>query len=78
MTTTPGTREVPFAPPHVRRALTALTPIAPMCDVAYVFSETPDDGSAATVGKGTGFVCVPGRLGGVPPPPNAVGREGVA
>lgn len=75
MTTASGTREVPFARPHVWRALTALTPYCPVCDVSYVYSETPDDGSAATIGKGTRFVCVPGRLDGVPPPPNAVSGE---
>lgn len=75
MTTASGTREVPFARPHVWRALTALTPYCPVCDVSYVFSETRHDGSAATMGKGTRFVCVPGHLDGVPAPPNAVSGE---
>ena len=75
MTTASGTREVPFARPHVWRALTALTPYCPVCDVSYVFSETPDDKSAATIGKGTRFVCVPGQLDGVPPPSNAANGE---
>lgn len=75
MTTASGIREVPFARPHVWRALTALTPYCPVCDVSYVFSETPDDGSAATIGKGTRFVCVPGQLEGTPAPPNAVSGE---
>lgn len=75
MTTASGTREVPFARPHVWRALTTLTPYCPVCDVSYVFPETPDGGSAAEIGKGTRFVCVPGRLDGVPPPPDAMGGE---
>ena len=75
MTTASGTREVPFARPHVWRALTALTPYCSVCDVSYVFSETTDDGGAATIGKGTRFVCVRGRLEGAPPPPNAVSGE---
>lgn len=75
MTTASGTRGVPFARPHVWRALTARTAYCPVCDVSYVFSETPDDGSAGTIGQGTRFVCVPGRLDGVPPPPNAVSGE---
>lgn len=75
MTTASGTREVPFARPHVWRALTALTPYCPVCDVSYVFSEIPDDGRAATIGKGTRFVCVPGRLDGMPTPTNAVSGE---
>ena len=75
MTTASGTREVPFARPRVWRALTALTPYCPVCDVSYVFSEALDDGTAATIGKGTRFVCVPGRLDGVPPPPSAVSGE---
>lgn len=74
MTTASGTREVPFARPHVWRALTALTSYCPVCDVSYIFSETPDDDSAATIGQGTRFICVPGRLDGVPPP-NAVSGE---
>ena len=75
MTTASGTREVPFARPHVWRALTAPTPYCPVCDVSYVFSETTDDGGAATIGEGTRFVCAPGRLDGAPPPPNAVSGE---
>lgn len=75
MTTASGTREVPFARPHVWRSLTALTPYCPVCDVSYVFSETPDDGTAAEIGKGTRFACVPGQLDGMPPPANAVSGE---
>lgn len=75
MTTASGTREVPFARPQVWQALSALTPYCPVCDVSYVFSGTPDDGRAATIGKGTRFVCVPGQLDGVPPPANAVSGE---
>src|SRR5688500_3140060 len=75
MTTASGTRGVPFARPHVWRALTARTAYCPGCDVSYVFSDTPDAGSAGTAGQGPRFVCVPGRLDGVPPPPNAVSGE---
>lgn len=46
-----------------------------MCDVSYVFTETPHGGSAAEIGKGTRFLCVPGRLDGVRPPPNSVSGE---
>lgn len=74
MTIACGTRVVPFARPDVWRALTARTPYCQVCDVSYVFSETTEDGGAATMGNGTRFVCVPGRLDG-PPPPNAVSGE---
>lgn len=75
MTTASGTREVPFPRAHVWRALTALTPYCPVCDVSYVFSGSPGDGRTVTIGKATRFVCVPGRLDGMPVPPNAVSGE---
>ena len=75
MTTASGTREVPFARPHRWRALTAPSPCCPVCDVSYVFSETPDDGGAAPIGTGTRFVRVPGRLDGLPPPPPHAASE---
>lgn len=74
MTTATGTREVPFGRQLVWRALANLTTYCPVCDVSYVF-----DGSATStgqaIGMGTRFVCVPGRLEGVEPPPNAVAGE---
>ena len=75
MTTASGTREVPFARQSVWRALTAQTPYCPVCDVSYVFSEGAGDEANATMGKGTKFVCVRGRLDGGPPPQNAVSGE---
>ena len=67
MTTASGTREVPFARQAVWQALTTLTPYCPVCDVSYVFPEGTGDGANATMGEGTRFVCVQGRLDGVPP-----------
>ena len=75
MTTASGTREVPFTRQSVWQALTALTPYCPVCDVSYVFSEGAGDGASATMGKGTRFVCVQGRLDGGPPPQDAVSGE---
>ena len=75
MTTASGTRDVPFARPHVWRALTTPTPYCPVCDVSYVFSDATEDEGATTLDKGTRFVCVRGRLAGAPPPPTAVAGE---
>lgn len=65
MTTASGTREVPFARQSVWRALTALTPYCPVCDVSYVVP------AAGGVRTGTRFVCAPGRLDGAAPPAGA-------
>ena len=75
MTTASGTREVPFARQSVWRALTALTPYCPVCDVSYVFSEGVGTDADAVMGKGTRFVCAQGRLDDMPPPPGAVSGE---
>ena len=74
MTTATGAREVPFPRQHVWRILTALTPYCPVCDVSYVFADMGGHGSAA-MGEGTRFACVPGRLEGLTPPPNAARGE---
>ncbi len=60
MTTATGSREVPHPPAEVWRALAVLEPYCAVCDVSYVQS-------GAGTGKGTTFVCVPGRLDGRPP-----------
>ena len=73
MTTATGTREIPFGRQHVWRALTNLTTYCPVCDVSYVFDDSSSAGQA--IGKGSRFVCVPGRLEGAEPPPNAVAGE---
>lgn len=59
MTTASGTREVPAPRKTVWRALAVLQPYCAVCDVSYVVTGKP--------GKGTTFVCVPGRLGDQPP-----------
>jgi hypothetical protein len=56
VTTASGSREVPFPRARVWDALAVLQPYCAVCDVSYVV-EGP-----ATAGKGTRFVCVPGRL----------------
>ncbi len=56
MTTATGTRTVPHPRAEVWRALAVLEPYCAVCDVSYVVT-----GGA---GKGTTFVCVPGRLDG--------------
>ena len=67
MTTASGAREVPFARAAVWQALTVLLPYCSVCDVSYVFAEDPDSEAGVGMGQGTKFVCVPGRLDGVPP-----------
>lgn len=59
-TTATGSREVPQPRADVWRALAVLLPYCPVCDVSYVV-----DGSRT--GKGTSFVCAPGRLDGAEP-----------
>jgi len=60
-TTATGVREVPQPRREVWRALAVLEPYCSVCDVSYVLGE----GSRAP-GKGTTFVCAPGRLDGPP------------
>ncbi len=75
MTTASGAREVPFTRQSVWRALTALTPYCPVCDVSYVFTDAVGEEADAVMGRGTQFVCVQGRLDGVAPPQGAVGGQ---
>jgi hypothetical protein len=56
-----GSREVPFPRARVWEALAVLRPYCVVCDVSYVVSGSP------TAGRGTTFVCVPGRLEGRAP-----------
>jgi hypothetical protein len=58
--TATGTREVPVPRGRVWQALAVLEPYCAVCDVSYVV-----EGSGT--GRGTRFVCVPGRLDGRPP-----------
>jgi uncharacterized protein YndB with AHSA1/START domain len=64
MLTATGTREVPEPREEVWRALAALEPYCGVCDVSYVVG-------SGRPGKGTAFVCVPGRLDGAEPPAGA-------
>ena len=75
MATASGTREVPFARQSVWRALTALTPYCPVCDVSYVFTDGVGEEADAAMGQGTRFVCAQGRLDGALPPQGAVSGE---
>ena len=50
-----GSRELPEPPGQVWRALAVLRPYCAVCDVSYVVTGS---------GRGTTFVCVPGRLDG--------------
>ncbi|MGY1708944.1 SRPBCC family protein [Geodermatophilus sp. SYSU D00758] len=66
MTTASGTREVPHDRALVWRALAVLAPYCAVCDVSYVV-----DGDGPP-GRGTRFVCAPGRLAdGAAPPAGA-------
>src|SRR3712207_887037 len=66
--TASGTREVPYERDRVWRALAVLAPYCAVCDVSYVVDGT------ATAGKGTRFVCVPGRLDDGQEPPAGAPR----
>jgi hypothetical protein len=61
-----GVREVPQPRRAVWQALAALEPYCPVCDVSYVITGS---------GVGTTFVCVPGRLDGQSPGPEAARGE---
>jgi hypothetical protein len=62
--TASGTRVVPESRAEVWRALAVLEPYCAVCDVSYVVGD-------AKIGKGTQFVCAPGRLDGAEPPAGA-------
>jgi phage baseplate assembly protein W len=65
VTTANGTRVVPESRAEVWQALAVLEPYCAVCDVTYVVP------AASRVGKGTQFVCAPGRLDGAEPPAGA-------
>ena len=52
---------MPYPRERVWRALAVLSPYCAVCDVSYVVDGSPGDG------RGTTFVCAPGRLDGRPP-----------
>jgi hypothetical protein len=64
VTTASGTRVVPESRAEVWRALAVLEPYCAVCDVSYVVG-------GRKIGKGTAFVCAPGRLDGGEPPAGA-------
>jgi uncharacterized protein YndB with AHSA1/START domain len=64
VSTASGTRVVPESRADVWRALAVLEPYCAVCDVSYVVGD-------GRVGKGTLFVCAPGRLDGAEPPAGA-------
>jgi hypothetical protein len=64
VTTATGTRVVPESRAEVWRALAVLEPYCAVCDVSYVVGD-------GKLGKGTQFVCAPGRLDGAAPPGGA-------
>jgi hypothetical protein len=64
VTTASGSRVVPWSRAEVWRALAVLEPYCAVCDVSYVVGD-------GRVGKGTEFVCAPGRLEGGEPPAGA-------
>ena len=53
-----GSRELPEPPARVWEALAVLRPYCAVCDVSYVVTGT---------GRGSTFVCVPGRVDGTAP-----------
>ncbi len=65
MITASGSRTVPQPPREVWRALAVLRPYCAVCDVSYVLPER------SAGGKGTTFVCVPGRVDGAEVPETA-------
>jgi hypothetical protein len=64
VTTASGTRVLPHPRGEVWQALAVLEPYCAVCDVSYVVGE-------GRIGKGTEFVCAPGRLDGAEPPAGA-------
>jgi hypothetical protein len=64
--TASGSRELPHERRRVWEALAVLAPYCAVCDVSYVVED------AGAPGRGTRFVCVPGRLDdGARPPAGA-------
>jgi len=61
-----GSRELPDAPARVWEALAVLRPYCAVCDVSYVLSGS---------GRGSTFVCVPGRVDGGAPSANGIRGE---
>jgi hypothetical protein len=55
-----GSRELPEPPARVWEALAVLRPYCAVCDVSYVVTGS---------GRGSTFVCVPGRVDGAPASP---------
>jgi hypothetical protein len=68
VSTASGTRVVPESRADVWRALAVLEPYCAVCDVSYVVGD-------GRIGKGTRFVCAPGRLDGAEPPAGAPSGE---
>ncbi len=64
-TTASGRREIPAPREEVWRALAVLQPYCAVCDVSYVITGA---------GRGSTFVCVPGRVDGAASP--ATGTRG--
>lgn len=60
MATASGTRDFDFPRARVWEALAVLSPYCAVCDVSYVVDGA--GGEPAKMGKGTTFVCVPGKL----------------
>ena len=73
-TTATGSREIPVPRARVWRALTQMTGYCAVCDVSYVYPGVPTD-QGAQLRQGSRFLCVPGRLDGDVPPPDAVKGE---
>jgi hypothetical protein len=61
-----GGRELPEPPARVWGALAVLRPYCAVCDVSYVVTGK---------GRGSTFVCVPGRVDGGAPPANGTRGE---
>jgi hypothetical protein len=61
-----GSRDLPEPPARVWTALAVLRPYCAVCDVSYVVTVS---------GRGSTFVCVPGRMDGGAPPPNGTRGE---
>ena len=64
MPTANGSRVVPESRAEIWEALAVLAPYCAVCDVSYVVG-------TGRLGKGTTFICAPGRLNGAEPPAGA-------
>ncbi len=60
-----GSRELPEPPRRVWEALAVLRPYCAVCDVSYLVTGS---------GRGSTFVCVPGRVEGTPTSPGTRGE----